>query len=321
MTSLTSTAKPKLVFFGTGPVAAESLKLLSEWADIETVITKPRPPHHNGSVPVIELAKLLNLPLQTVSNKTALSSLIAASKYQSRLGVLIDFGIIVNQDVIDSFELGIINSHFSLLPQWRGADPITFAILSGQKNSGVSLMLLVEAMDEGPILAVGIQENVDTMTTPELTRQLILLSDGLLKVELPRYICNQSKGLQQSELHKKIPNYPAQPSYSRKLSKIDSVLDFSKPASQLEREIRGFLGWPGSRTAIIDIPVTITKTHISTPVSEEIPVNTFFVHSKNLCVQTGDGVLVVDELIPAGKKTMSGKAFLAGYGRALPRVN
>src|SRR5882672_4684555 len=94
-----------------------------------------------------------NVPVVTASNKTELDSLLGQLHFTSRLGVLIDFGVIVSQKAIDHFDLGIINSHFSILPEWRGADPITFSILSGQEETGVSLMLLVRAMDEGPLLA------------------------------------------------------------------------------------------------------------------------------------------------------------------------
>ena len=145
----------KLVFFGSGPVAASALRLLVKGFDIEAIITKPRPAHHRGEVPILAAAQELSLPIFTAANKQELDELFSTNPVSSRLAVLIDFGIIVSQKIIDYFPLGIINSHFSLLPQWRGADPITFAILSGQARTGVSLMLLVEAMDEGPLLAGG----------------------------------------------------------------------------------------------------------------------------------------------------------------------
>src|SRR6202000_1513764 len=103
----------------------------------------------------VDMAQRLGLPLCTAATRRELGTLFVGASFKSNVAVLIDFGIIVSQSVIDFFPNGIINSHFSLLPEWRGADPITFAILSGQKQTGVSLMLVVEAMDEGPLLAVG----------------------------------------------------------------------------------------------------------------------------------------------------------------------
>src|SRR4051812_48898625 len=108
-------ASDKLVFFGSGPVAAESLELLSKWATIEAVVTKPQPPHHKEPFPVLVAAENLGLPVYTPDGKVALSELIASKPFTSRLGLVIDYGFIINQDVIDSFTLGIVNSHFSLL--------------------------------------------------------------------------------------------------------------------------------------------------------------------------------------------------------------
>src|SRR5205807_1457352 len=85
--------------------------------------------------------------------KEELSEVFKKHEFESILGLVVDYGLIISQDVIDNFGLGIVNSHFSLLPQWRGADPITFAILSGQTETGVSLMLINAKMDEGPLLA------------------------------------------------------------------------------------------------------------------------------------------------------------------------
>ena len=93
--------KHTIVFFGSGPVAAASLKLIVKSFNIEAVVTKPRPLHHKGSVPVLELATDLNLPIFEVNSKKDLSQKISDASFSSDVAVLIDFGIIVNQDVID----------------------------------------------------------------------------------------------------------------------------------------------------------------------------------------------------------------------------
>jgi methionyl-tRNA formyltransferase len=245
----------------------------------------------------------------TVSDKQSLDELMATRPVRSELGILIDFGIIVSQAVIDYFPLGIVNSHFSLLPEWRGADPITFAILSGQEKTGVSLMLLVQQMDEGPLLAVGTTA-VESMTTPELTDTLIHVSNGLLKVEIPRYIAGETKPAAQEQIAKLIPDYPADPTYSRKLTKDDSILNFTKPAAQLEREIRAFIDWPKSRTTIGSKDVAITAAHVIEGTGKP---GTVWQEHKQFGFYTSDGILVVDRLKPAGKGEMAAAAFLAGY--------
>jgi len=313
--------KPKVVFFGSGPVAAKSLELLAKNFEIEAVVTKPKPAHHRGSFPVLDMAETLKLKVYTVSDKKELSSLIATKPFTSNLGVLIDFGIIVSQDVIDYFEKGIVNSHFSLLPELRGADPITFSILSGQKKTGVSLMLLVEKMDEGPLIGFGILELNNTETSKLLTDQLIALSDALLQNEIPRYLASDSKGVTQSKIADLVDGHPIEVSYSRKLTKEDGRIDLSKTAEQLEREVRAFSEWPKSYTTIAGKDVIVTKAHVEDKISDLRSQNktgeVFRTEDKELAMQTSDGLLIIDSLKPAGKKEMTAKEFLSGYGKNL----
>lgn len=305
--------KPPIVFFGSGPVAARSLELLLNDFDVVAIVTKPKPAHHKGDFPVIDVAEAHKINLHTVSNKRELSELIATKPFKTEVAILIDFGIIVSQDVIDYFPRGIINSHFSLLPQWRGADPITFAILSGQKKTGVSLMLLVEAMDEGPVISVGIQELDGSETTPELTDKLIYLSDALLKEQVPRYLAD-GKGISQDELPRMIPDYPSEPTYSRKLTKEDGLLDFTKPAEVLEREIRAFIEWPKSRTTLAGLDVVITSAEV---LDDNGAAGQFSIAEKRLMIFCGKGALAIKQLKPAGKNEMTAEAFVAGYGSKL----
>jgi methionyl-tRNA formyltransferase len=288
-------------------VAAKSLHLLAQKFNIEAVITKPRPVHHRGSVPVLEVAGELSIPVLTVASGKDLNSLMSTKPVKSQLAVLIDFGIIVSKPVIDYFPLGIINSHFSVLPDLRGADPITFAILSGQKKTGVSLMMLVEAMDEGPLIAYSEFVLPPSITTPELTSELILISDSLLNTELPRVFNGQARALPQSVTGRAI-------SYSRRLVKQDGELDWSRPAEQLERQIRAYLGWPGSHMLLAGKDVTITAAHI---VPEAGKPGTVQFNKRELIVYASQDALAIDRLKPAGKKEMSAQAFFSGYGKDL----
>lgn len=296
--------KPKVVFFGTGPVAAKSLELLAKHADIEAVVTKPKPDHHRGSFPVLEIAEELKLPLKTVANKADLSDLIASKPFSSQVGVLIDFGIIVSQDVIDYFPKGIVNSHFSLLPEWRGADPITFSILSGQKRTGVSLMLLVEKMDEGPILSQESISITEDDTTSSLTNKLIELSDNLLKNYLTQWLSGDISPRAQV----------GEATYSRKLTKEDGKLDWDKPADVLVREIRAFKDWPKSYTSFNGIDVIITKAHaVPSNFSDKNGDMQIDKEEDALEINCSQGYLCIEKLKPAGKKEMSARDFLLGY--------
>ena len=301
-----------IVFFGSGPVASASLELLAKRFPIEAVVTKPRPAHHKGDVPVLRTAKKLGLRVETVTDKTSLDALVATCPFSSRLAVLIDFGIIVSQTAIDYFPMGIINSHFSLLPQWRGADPITFSVLSGQPATGVSLMLLAAGMDEGPLLAQSPLSIEKDQTTPGLTEELVGLSDAMLGVIIPEYLAGNVEPRDQ--------DMSIGLSYSRKLTKQDGILDWQKDAASLEREIRAYAGWPKSTATFggdrrpLQVTVIAARVEPKPADAKTLKPGATLVITKQPAVVCGDGaVLVLERVKPAGKKEMTGEAFLAGY--------
>ena len=309
---MTKISEP-VVFFGSGPVAAKSLELLAQDFTIEAVVTKPRPEHHRGPVPVLEVAEKLKLPVRTASSGAELDALFAEKPFKSLLGILIDFGIIVSQSVIDYFPLGIINSHFSLLPEWRGADPITFSILSGQEQTGVSFMFLNAGLDEGLMLGHTTYTIRPDLTTPELTEALIQSSYEGLRQAVPRYLSGQATPITQEEVATMLGRSTV-PTYSRKLSKEDSLLDWSKPATELEREVRAFIEWPKSRATLGSIETVITKAHV---IDETGLPGTVAIIGKQPVVYCGNQALAIDRLKPAGKQEMTGEGFLAGYRKQL----
>jgi methionyl-tRNA formyltransferase len=306
--------KPSVVFLGSGPVAADSLAIITDHFDIEAVITKPRPTHHREAAPVEVLAQSLGLPLYFAGTRKELDALTSDLSFTSKVGIVVDYGVIISADTIGRFPLGIINSHFSLLPEWRGADPITFSILSGQPKTGVSLMVIDEGLDTGKLITQKVLPIEPDDTTLTLTEKLVALSGDLLAEYLPRYIAG--------DITPKSQPHPDRTTHSRKLTKADGILDFTKPAEVLEREIRAFTGWPKSRTQLGGIDVIITKAHVSpaptNPIGEIIAApGTVLATKHSLEIVTANGNLVIDMLQPAGKKEMPVQAFLLGYGNKL----
>lgn len=297
----------KTVFFGSGPVAARCLEKLHAYTDIEAVITKPRAPHHRGSVPVLDMAEKHQLPVFTITNRAELDDLVGTHTFASNHAILIDFGIIVSQKVIDAFPLGIINSHFSLLPHLRGADPITWAIANGDAKTGVSLMLVDAGMDTGKLITQkSLSINGDD-TSETLTSKLIDLSDQLLQDYLPRYLSG--------EINPHNQPHPDRATYSRKLTKADSMIDWDMPANEIERKIRAFHDWPQSHAQLAGLDVVITKARVvkmdaSTP-------GKIIVEKSRLLIGTSENCLEILRLKPAGKKEMAVTAFLAGYRNKL----
>lgn len=283
-----------IVFFGSGPVAAASLEFLSKVFNIEVVITKAVPVHHKDAAPVEQLANKLHLPVIFASTKQELDDYIKDHKFQSQLGVLVDYGVILSQKAIDCFELGIVNSHFSLLPQWRGADPITFSILSGQPKTGVSLMFIESSLDTGKLLTRKSINIESDDTSVSLTGRLVELSNQLLCEYIPRYMSGEIKP--KNQLH------PDRATYSRKLVKADGLIDWTKSAEQIEREIRAYREWPRSRTTVNNKLIIVTKAHVSDKQENQLDI---------LC---GNGnYLSIDELIAPSGRTMTAKNFINGY--------
>lgn len=298
--------KISVVFLGSGPVAARCLQLLIKHTNVELVITKPRPLHHKYDVPVLTIAQQHNLPVITASNKAELDIVVQNTTFTSKLAVLIDFGIIVSQNVIDAFALGIINSHFSLLPYWRGADPITFAIASSDSKTGVSLMMIDSGMDTGQLLTQSALNITAQDTSITLTDKLINLSDTLLQEFIPQYVSGTVKPKSQP--------HPNQATYSRKLTKQDSIIDWLQPAKVIECKIRAHLEWPGSRCTLNNLNIIITAAHV---VNQSGTPGGYNIQGKELIMYAGQQALSVDYIKPAGKKEMPIQAFLAGYSKYL----
>lgn len=305
--------KVKLVFFGTGPVSLATLQGIHEAFEIEAVITKQAVTAPNGRLhesPVKEWAERHQIRVFTPANKQQLAELFETESFDSRVGLVVDYGIIIPYSVIDSFEFGIVNSHFSLLPKYRGADPITAVILNGDDETGVSLMLVEEQLDTGPILGQKTLKVDSHETTISLTSKLVELSNNFIQETLPTYVSGSVKPENQST---KIT-----PSMTKKVQKADGVINWQRPAAEIDRQVRAYLGWPGSRTTLAGKEATITKADVlgETLFNAEscsavgAPFRT---PDGQLAVCCGQGALVIEKLKPAGKPEMSGQAFLAGH--------
>lgn len=225
--------------------------------------------------------------------------------HQSKLAVLAAYGRIIPQAVLDQFPLGIINVHPSLLPQYRGPTPIEQAILDGVTKTGVSIMRLAAKMDEGPIYRQKTVHLRGNETKPQLVGQLQQLGSELLVDVLP--------GIANGSLQPRQQPHPSHASYTHLLRKADGVMDWTKSAEQLEREIRAYAGWPGSRTTLAGKEVIITKAHVvptNHPPSKPGDVEAI---QGLLMVECGKGTLCIERLKPAGKNEMSAAEFSRGY--------
>jgi len=248
---------------------------------------------------VVELAEQHGIEVNYVKKLADLSGAILDSG--ASFGVLAAFGRIVPQSTIDLFEHGILNIHPSLLPEFRGPTPIESAILSGQEVTGVSLMKLSAGMDEGQVLGFGEVKITDQTSKQELFERLSSVGSAILVELLPQILDGSLTALEQDHENA---------TYTNKISKEDGAIDWSKPARQIEREIRAYLGWPGSQTKLADKDVIITEAKV---IDESgTPGQPFSVSKSQFGVYCGEQALEILKLKPAGKSEMPAASFMAG---------
>jgi len=252
---------------------------------------------HNRTPEIADFAEENNILLLDGGDQIA----ERIKEFDVSAAVLVAYGQLVSKELIDLFPKGIINIHPSLLPWYRGSTPIESAILDGATETGVTLMSLTLDLDEGPIYDQIKVSLSAAETKQDLTNKLAELGADLLIKQLPDILSGDLKPHNQPD---------SAPSYTKRIEKNTGALDFNKPALELEREIRAYHGWPRSTTNIGDERVIITRTHVlaggGTP-------GQFIENEGRLGVYTARDTLIIDNLIPAGKKEMSGQAFLAGH--------
>lgn len=303
-------ASKTILFFGTEDFSALTLEaLIAHDFTIGAIITKPdarRGRHGAVAKPrVKEIGEAHNIPVWQPVKLSDIAHDIA--EFDSPVGVLVSFGKIIPQSIIDLFKPGIINLHPSLLPKYRGPSPIESAILNGDETTGISIMQLSAAMDAGPVYLQESHSLTQAETAPELYDTLGTRGSHMLIQALPRIIDSTLTPLPQDD---------TVASYCSLLKKQDGLINWNKPATQLEREIRAYKDWPGSRTTIADIELIITSAQVTTDIVG-LPGTHTTEDNTTLCIQTSDQALRLLTVKPIGKKEMPIQAFLAGYSHKL----
>jgi methionyl-tRNA formyltransferase len=298
--------EPRIVFMGSPEFAVPTLRRLAHHYLVAGVVTQPDRPAGRGRTlsqpPVKLLAQELGLPcIQPVKLRQpeALQQLI---QWAPDLIVVAAFGQILRSDVLDLPPLGCINVHASLLPRWRGAAPINAAILHGDTQTGVTIMRMDPGVDTGPILSQRAEPILSTDTTIELSHRLAELGADLLLGTLPGYLHGEIRPEPQDE---------TLATYAPMLKKEDGALDFNRPAIELERLVRAFRPWPGAYMEWAGGLLKIQRASVDNTITASAPGKLLVVRGLP-AVQASQGVLLLDEVQPAGKKPMSGKIFLQG---------
>lgn len=298
----------KYVFFGSGNVAVESFNTLRTFFDFDYVVTKTTTEKSIRPLTISET-------VISVSNKKDVDDFITTNIHEPAIGILIDFGVLLSEQTISSFSHGIVNSHFSLLPKLRGADPITFSILRGETTTGVSLMIVDEGLDTGDVLAQSSIEIPPQMNSSALSSELIDLSNAMLREIIPLYLDKKIVAVPQDSLD-------GEPTHTKKIVKDDGVVTSSDTAVTIDRKVRAFQDWPTTRLFIGDTEIQIEGGYIY---EDSVDINNGQLKKikventkqKLLLLGTSSGIYCIQKLKPAGKKSMSAEAFLAGYSQKL----
>lgn len=236
------TQNTKIIFFGTPDVAACVLESLHNAGyHIAAVVTNKDAPvgrkHVMTPPPVKVVAEKLGLTvLQPEKINQEFIEKLTDNNQQLTVGIVVAYGKILPQTIIDSFSLGMLNIHYSLLPKFRGASPVEHSILSGDATTGVTIQKLVFKLDAGPIVGVREVPISDTVTTPELKDKLTESGTELILQILPRYLAGEITPAEQDE---------SKATHCGKIEKVDGELLESDSDITKWRKYRAYFGWPG----------------------------------------------------------------------------
>lgn len=320
----------RIVYMGTPYFAVPALKaliersapgdLLPEGYEIVTVVTRPDKPagrgRHVAYSPVKQCALDHNIPIWQPGSLKRASNADALAAYNADLYIVAAFGQILPQRVLDQPRFGTLNIHASLLPKYRGADPIAEAILQGDEYTGISIMLLDAGIDTGPVLLQHTVAITEEDTTGSLTARLAHCGADTLLEALPLWIA------------KKItpePQDAARATHTYLLKKEQGKIQWDQPATVIARQIRAYLPWPGSFTFWHGRLLKILSAQpLQVELDGDFEPGTVIVREvagqKGLAVVTGSGLLLLKQVQPEGKRAMSVDEFLRGYGQIVGQI-
>ncbi len=325
----------RIVLMGTGPFAVPSFdRILASGHAIACVIARPPVPAKGKEPPlspVIQWANEHGLPLKTPESINASETIAWLQSMEMDLMVVCDFGQILSRDALAVSRLGGINLHGSLLPRHRGAAPVQWSILAGDREAGVSVIHMTPALDAGPVLTQAHTSILPEEDAEQLERRL-----SQIGVEPTM---NAIALLEQSTQPEGILQDPTLATRAPRLKKADGELHWGYPVRWIDRQLRGLQPWPGVFTQLIlpdgkELRIIVRRSRpFFLPESQRqglLPGVGTLIHGKSLetlCqpypemvhatlgVVARDGVMLIDSLQPAGKKLMTAEEFIRGYAK------
>ncbi len=305
----------KLVFMGTPDFAVGALEaILAAGHQVAAVVTQPDKPKGRGKevqmTPVKRCALSHGIPVFQPTKIREPEAVEQLRSYKAELFVVAAFGQILPEEILTMPKYGCVNIHASLLPKYRGAGPIQWAIINGEKITGVTIMQMEKGLDTGDMLFKTEVEIAPEETADTLHDKLAAAGAELIVEALPKIEAGEFTPVKQRD---------EDSSYAKMLTKAMGKIDWSMEAEKLDCLIRGLISWPGASTVLRGKTLKIwneepvEEASLRRETKEDAPGTVVLVEKDAFYVQTGKGVLKVKEVQPEGKKRMAVKDFLLGY--------
>ncbi len=300
--------KYRVAFFGTPEFVIPVAEYLYHNENLVIVVTQTEKPKGRGlkpsPSPVKTWAEEKGLPVLEPAKLRDATFLERIKNFDLDLGVVFAYGKILPSELLQTPRFGFWNLHASLLPKFRGASPIAYAILTGEKETGITVMQMDEGMDTGPILLQEKIEIAEDETTPSLTEKLKKLAVVALDKALKLH--KEGKLLPQPQEHDKA-------TYARLLKKEDGFFKWDEDALTIERKVRAFQPWPSAWTYYQGKILKVHKAkNIDLQKSEGSPGKVLNISREGILISCGKGALLLEEVQLEGKKRMSAYEFALG---------
>jgi methionyl-tRNA formyltransferase len=299
--------RERLVFMGTPPFAVPSLEALAGEYEVAAVVTQPDRPARRGRKltpsAVNKAAKELGLPVVQPASLREEEAVAELARLAPRVMVVAAYGEILRRRVLAIPPSGVVNVHPSLLPKYRGASPIAGALLAGEQQTGVTIMLMDEGMDTGPILGQRTEDIDPQDTTGSLEERLSRIGAQLLSEVLPAWLEGRIEARAQDD---------AQATYTKPISKGDGVIDWSLPAIEIWNRVRAYNPRPGARTWWAGDQLKVLRARPMPDWKGETKPGGVVELRPGVAVATGDGALLLEEVQLAGKRAMLAEDFVRG---------
>jgi methionyl-tRNA formyltransferase len=287
----------KIIFAGTPDFAAVHLKkLLEHNLDVCAVFTQPDRPAGRGrkltASSVKQLALQHELPVHQPEKLDAAAQTLI-NDYQADLMIVVAYGLLIPKTVIDMPIHGCINVHASLLPRWRGAAPIQRAVLTGDHETGVTIMKIDEGLDSGDMLLKASCDITTNDTSASLHNKLATLGANTLINAIKKL-----DGLTPEQQDNSLVTY------AKKLKKSEAIINWQQAAINIHQQIRAFNPWPVAQTQLGETTVRIWSADLSHETSDQAPGTIINTDKAGIHIATGDGVLILTTVQLPGKKAM-----------------